>query len=91
MKSPIYHADNGRFSEQPFRSTIENANQNIIIFGVGYNHQDDFVENNSNSNTRNLNIDSTCQNILAKDNNYNVMDLYIEGLLRAIESTQGIW
>ena len=29
----IYHAYNGKFSEQPFRSAIEDSNQTITIFG----------------------------------------------------------
>ena len=44
VKMKIYHADNGIFSEQPFRSAIEDDNQNIIFCGFGYIHQNYIVE-----------------------------------------------
>ena len=31
VKINIYHAENGRFSEQPFRSAIEDANRKIKV------------------------------------------------------------
>ena len=39
-----YHADKGRFSEQPFRSEIEDSNKTIIFCGVGSHHQNVIVE-----------------------------------------------
>ena len=39
VKINIYHTYNERFSEQPFRSAIEDSNQTIKVCGVGYNHQ----------------------------------------------------
>ena len=39
-----YHAYNGRFSEQPFRSSIEDSNQTIKFYGVGSHHQNAIVE-----------------------------------------------
>ena len=44
VKIKIYHAENGRFSEQPFRSAIEDSNQTKNFFGVRYHHQDVIVE-----------------------------------------------
>ena len=44
VKIKIYHADNGRFSEQPFRSAIEDANQTIIFCGVGSHHKNEIFE-----------------------------------------------
>ena len=44
FKIKIYHAENGRFSEQPFRSAIEDSNQTKNFFGVRYHHQDVIVE-----------------------------------------------
>ena len=44
VKVNRYHKDIGRFSEQPFRSEIEDSNQTIKVFGVGYYHQNDIVE-----------------------------------------------
>ena len=40
----IYHADNGRFSGQPFRSAIEYSNQTITFCGVRSHHQNAIVE-----------------------------------------------
>ena len=40
----IYHADNEIFSEQPFRSAIEDINQKIKFCGFGYHHQNAIVE-----------------------------------------------
>ena len=40
----IYHADNKIFSEQPFRSAIEYANQTITICGVGSHNKNAIVE-----------------------------------------------
>ena len=34
-----YHADNGIFSEQPFRLEIDDSNQKITFFGVGSQYQ----------------------------------------------------
>ena len=42
----IYHSDNGRFDEQPFRSEVEDFNQTRIIWGVGSHHQNAIVEKN---------------------------------------------
>ena len=44
VKIQIYHAYNRIFSEQPFRSAIEDSNQTITFCGVGYHHQNAFVE-----------------------------------------------
>ena len=44
VKIKIYHAYNGIFSEQYFRSAIEDANQNIKFCGVGSHHQNDIFE-----------------------------------------------
>ena len=69
VKIKIYHADNGRFAEQPFRKSIEDANQTITFCGVGYHHQNDIVKfKHSNHNTRRQNIPSTCKNILTRSN-----------------------
>ena len=38
VKVNRYHKDIGRFSEQPFRSEIEDSNQTITFFVVGYHH-----------------------------------------------------
>ena len=39
-----YHADNGRFSKQTFRSEIEDSNQNITFCGVGSHNQNAIFE-----------------------------------------------
>ena len=39
-----YHAENGRFSEQRFRSAIEGSNQTKTNLGVVYHHQNAIVE-----------------------------------------------
>ena len=39
IKVKRYHAGNGRFSKQYFRSAIEDANHTITFRGVGYNNQ----------------------------------------------------
>ena len=44
VKIHSYHADNRRFSEQPFRSAIEEFNQTIIFLGSGSYHQNSIVE-----------------------------------------------
>ena len=44
VKIKGYHADNGRFSKQAFRSEIEDTNQNITFCGVGYHHQNAIFE-----------------------------------------------
>ena len=44
VKIKIYNADNGRFAEQPFISFIINANHTILLFGVGYHHQNKYFE-----------------------------------------------
>ena len=44
VKIEIYHADNGIFSEKPFKLEIGYANQNITFCGVGYHHQNAIVE-----------------------------------------------
>ena len=44
VKINIYHADNGIFSEQSFRSEIEDANHTITFCVVGYHHQNVTVE-----------------------------------------------
>ena len=44
IKTKIYHADNGRFSEQPFKSEIEYSNQTIKLYGVGYHHQNTIIK-----------------------------------------------
>ena len=46
FKIKRYHAENGIFSEKPFRSAIEDANQTIICFGLGYHHQIFIFERN---------------------------------------------
>ena len=46
VKTHRYHADNGRFSEQHFRSAIKDSNQTIKFYGVGSHHQNDIVERN---------------------------------------------
>ena len=38
VKVHIYHADNGRFSEHSFRSSIEDSNQTINFCGVVSHH-----------------------------------------------------
>ena len=38
------YAENGRFSEQPFGSSVENSNQKISFCGIGSHHQNSFVE-----------------------------------------------
>ena len=40
----LYHTDNGIFDEQPFISSIEDDNQTITFFGVGYHYQNATVE-----------------------------------------------
>ena len=53
VKNHRYHANNGRFSEQPFRSEIEDFNQTITFCGVGSHHQNAIVKRKkSNSYTR---------------------------------------
>ena len=47
VKIKIYHADNGIFDEQPFRSSIEDSNQTITFFGVRSHHQNFIVEKKS--------------------------------------------
>ena len=44
VKIKRYHADNGIFSKQSFRSEIEDANQNIKFCGVGSHHQNAIFE-----------------------------------------------
>ena len=44
VKIHRYHADNGRFAEQPFISSIEEANQTITFCGVRYHNQNSIVE-----------------------------------------------
>ena len=44
VKINRYNADNGIFSEQPFRSEIEDPKQTITICGVGSHHQCAIVE-----------------------------------------------
>ena len=39
-----YHAENGRFSEQRFRSAIEGSNQTKTFLGVVYHHQNAIFE-----------------------------------------------
>ena len=43
-KINIYHAKNGRFSEQQFRSAIENSNHKIKFCGVVSHHQNAIVK-----------------------------------------------
>ena len=44
VKVHRYHADIVIFSEQPFVSSIEYANQTITFCGVGYHHQSSIFE-----------------------------------------------
>ena len=44
FKINIYHADNGKFSEHPFRLVIEDTNQKIIFCGVGSNHKNSIIK-----------------------------------------------
>ena len=44
IKINRYHAESERFSEQPFRSAIEDANHTMKFCGVRYHHQNDIVE-----------------------------------------------
>ena len=44
VRIKINHADNGRYSEQPFISAIDDSNQTITPFGVGSHHQNSIVE-----------------------------------------------
>ena len=44
LKFKIYYAYNGRFSEQPFRSSIEDSSQTITFFGDVSHHQNSIVE-----------------------------------------------
>ena len=39
-----YHAENGIFAEQPFRSSIEDSNQIITSCGVGSHHHNAIFE-----------------------------------------------
>ena len=39
-----YHVYNGIFSEQPFRSAVEDSNHTITFCAVGYHHQNSIVE-----------------------------------------------
>ena len=43
-KINIYHANNGRFSEQQFRSAIENSNQELTFCWFGSHHKNTIVE-----------------------------------------------
>ena len=53
VKIKWYHADNGIFPKQYFRSEIEDSKQTITFYAVGYNHQNEMFEwKNSNSNTQ---------------------------------------
>ena len=47
VKINKYDIDNGRFSEQSFRSAIDGSNQTIIFFGVVSHHQNAIVERKS--------------------------------------------
>jgi len=40
-----YHADNGRYAEQPFRDACAQANQELTFCGVGAHHQNGIAEN----------------------------------------------
>ena len=40
----IYHADNGRYTEQMFLDAVEDANQDITFFAVGAHHQNGISE-----------------------------------------------
>ena len=44
VKIKRYHAYNGIFAEQYFRSSIDNANQTITFCGFGYHHQNSIFE-----------------------------------------------
>ena len=46
VKIKIYHADNGIFSQQHYRSSIEDANPTIKYFGVVSHHQSAIFERN---------------------------------------------
>ena len=76
VKVKIYHADNGQFSEQPFRSSIEDANQTITFCGVGYHHQNAIFEIKIQTITLG---DTTfllhAINTFTRFNNYNVIEL----------------
>ena len=49
VKINRYHDESGRFSEKPSRSAIEDSNQTIKCFGVGYHLKKTIVER-KNSN-----------------------------------------
>ena len=44
VKNNRYHEKNWRFSEQPFRSAIEDSNQTITFCGVGSYHPNEKFE-----------------------------------------------
>ena len=44
IKIKIHHEENGWFSEQPFRSAIEDFDHAEIFCGVGSHHQNVIVE-----------------------------------------------
>ena len=44
IKIKGYHKDNKRCAEQPFRSSIENSNQTINVFGIGSHHKNATVK-----------------------------------------------
>ena len=44
VKINRYHSDHGNFSEKPFRSAIEDANQTITFLGVGSHHENVIFE-----------------------------------------------
>ena len=44
VKIKRYHADNGIFSKQTFRSEIKDTNQNITFYGVVSHHQIQFLK-----------------------------------------------
>ena len=70
VKIKIYHAENGRFSKQAFRSEIEDTNQNINFCGVGSHHQNTIVEIKILTLTLGpRKIASAYKNILTRGNN----------------------
>ena len=74
VKVKIYHADNGQFSEQPFRSSIEDANQTITFCGVGYHHQNAIFEIKIQTITLGYTtLPLHAKNIFTRFNNYNVI------------------
>ena len=44
LRNEIYHADKGSFTEQTFKSAIEDSNQTITFYGVVSHHKNPIVE-----------------------------------------------